>query len=475
MGRSKKRKQRNSSNNTPPKEKKQTKIPKYTMDSKSESEGASSQEQKSSTGSQLTESTMSSTGDSVQREMSLSASSQSEELDKDLSLSPNMSDAEHKNISIILSSMNKRLATLDGMRLDITDLKKDITDLIKSVEFNQKRQHEMETQLTTLTMDKNAMQNSINCLENQNSELQDRLVKLEDYSRRMNLIFSGITEIRNENCEQSVRAALSPLDGQNVLIEGCHRLGPYLPGKTRDIIVKFRHYTDVLITLDRRFKLPRGIFVNKHYSQETKRKVDIIRPLYKEAKNRDNGAKLVHDSLIYKKKKYTVSNVQTIDFDTSIIGEKSDGVTVAFSGRYSPLSNLYPCNFTIDGVQYRSSEHYYQHHKCVINGDNVTASKILNSTTPESAMSLGKNIQTNEEWALSVGKGLMEKGTQAKFEQNPDLMTHLKNTKKMVLVESTRSNVWGSGIYYMSEDALKPQTFTGRNQMGVILMSIRDK
>lgn len=382
---------------------------------------------------------------------------------------------ENSDMTTILRQMNDKLSELKPMRKEIADLTHIINEVMKSIEFIQKKQTDMEKQIECLTNENQDMRTKMHRIESENSNLHNYVIKLDNYSRRENLLFSGIQEERNEDCAMKINHILSTVGGQNIAFQRCHRVGPYVHGRNRDIIARFVRYEDLEATLQRKFGLPQGIYINNDYSPDTKKKIDIMRPIQKEAKKKDNYAKLVQDTLIYKNKRYDLSNLHTLDFDTTVVGEKSDSSKVAFSGRFSPLSNLHPCLFTIDNTDYQSTEHYYQYRKCLANNDKLTAEKALNASTPEAAMLIGKQVQAKREWIESTGIKLMEKATTAKFSQNQSLMDHLKKTEKKTIVESTRNNFWGSGISFTNRDALNADKYAGKNQMGKILMDIRDK
>ena len=65
----------------------------------------------------------------------------------------------------------------------------------------------------------------------------------------------------------------------------------------------------------------------------------------------------------------------------------------------------------------------------------------------------------------------MKKAVKDKF-KFPSMQKKLRSTGKCVIVESTRSTVWGTGLHYTSPDALNPKAFIGQNMMGTMLMEI---
>ena len=139
----------------------------------------------------------------------------------------------------------------------------------------------------------------------------------------------------------------------------CHRLGVPRDGQTRDIIVRLLYFQDKIEILQRRSLLPKGIYVNEDYAAETKRHIDTLRPVLKEALKTDKQAKMIRDRLVYKNKTYTIDTIKTIPIDLEKLSEKQTNTVTAFAGRYSALSNLHPFSLEIDNQQFNSSEHFH--------------------------------------------------------------------------------------------------------------------
>ena len=109
--------------------------------------------------------------------------------------------------------------------------------------------------------------------------LEARIDKLEDHSRRNNLLFYGLKEDNREQCENRVRDLLATKilynvrDVNTIEIVRAHRLGPLKNDQTRPIIVKFQHYSDKQEILQNIFKgklnsLP-GKWVSEDFSENT--------------------------------------------------------------------------------------------------------------------------------------------------------------------------------------------------------------
>lgn len=133
----------------------------------------------------------------------------------------------------------------------------------------------------------------------------------------------------------------------------------------------------------------------------------------------------------------------------------------SFDGEYRFLSNFWMAPVEYEGIVYPSSEHAYQAAK-TLNKDLRSAFAEINS--PSAVKKLGQTITLRPDWE-DVKINVMRDIVIAKFEQNPELMEKLMATKGRELIEG---NTWGDTFW--GECPLGK----GRNELGKILMSIRD-
>lgn len=133
----------------------------------------------------------------------------------------------------------------------------------------------------------------------------------------------------------------------------------------------------------------------------------------------------------------------------------------SFDGEYRFLSNFWMAPVEYEGMVYPSSEHAYQAAK-TLNKDLRGA--FAEITSPGAVKKLGQTIAMRPDWE-DVKINVMRDIVTAKFEQNPELMEKLMATKGHELVEG---NTWGDTFW--GECPLGK----GRNELGKILMSIRD-
>jgi ribA/ribD-fused uncharacterized protein len=158
---------------------------------------------------------------------------------------------------------------------------------------------------------------------------------------------------------------------------------------------------------------------------------------------------------------------------------------------YYEFSNFYTgAPFTLDGVCWPTTEHYFQAMKF---NDSVEYKNYISlCDTPLKVFAMGKqkclggfharlavnktvcpelvndvirkykHVAIRKDWD-AIKEEVMKEGLMAKFKQHPRLQTLLLRTEEAVLIEnSPRDSYWGIG-----KDGL------GKNRLGVLLMEVR--
>ncbi len=133
----------------------------------------------------------------------------------------------------------------------------------------------------------------------------------------------------------------------------------------------------------------------------------------------------------------------------------------SFSGEYRFLSNFWMVPVTYEGITYPSSEHAYQAAKSL---NPAIREVFFMLDSPAEAKRMGQQIIMRPDWE-DVRINVMRDIVTAKFEQNEDLMDLLMATKGRDLIEG---NTWGDRFWGQCPLG------TGRNELGKILMGIRD-
>lgn len=125
------------------------------------------------------------------------------------------------------------------------------------------------------------------------------------------------------------------------------------------------------------------------------------------------------------------------------------------------LSNLSEHGFVVEGVKWRSVEHYYQAAK---HEDVAAVKRIMDAATGLAARKAGqdRSLVVRADWE-DVKMGVMRTALEAKFSQNRKLREMLAKTKNEELVHQSGSDrVWG-----------RDREGIGENRLGEMLMEVR--
>ena len=185
------------------------------------------------------------------------------------------------------------------------------------------------------------------------------------------------------------------------------------------------------------------------------------------------------DRIVIKGKAYTVNTLNQLPEELSAfkVTSKEDQQTVGFFGEINPLSNFHLALFSVDGVDYISSEQYIQACKARYFGDNDTFIKILGSTTLIECKDHSRNIRNYSEskWEQVAGN-LCHPGIRAKFEQNPQVLnTLITKTGDKRIVECASDRLWGTSLPLNDPDCLDRSKWISQGILGQILEDIRNE
>ena len=140
------------------------------------------------------------------------------------------------------------------------------------------------------------------------------------------------------------------------------------------------------------------------------------------------------------------------------------------------LSNWYPSDFTVNGINFSSMEQYMMQQKALRFGDTKIADKILATDDVAKIKKLGREVQGYDD---SVWNGVRQiivyEGLTAKFSQNEDLKAKLLETKDVILAEcAVRDKIWGIGLSMTDEKRFDKDKWKGQNLLGYALMLVRE-
>ncbi|EMO27169.1 NADAR family protein [Leptospira noguchii] len=140
------------------------------------------------------------------------------------------------------------------------------------------------------------------------------------------------------------------------------------------------------------------------------------------------------------------------------------------------LSQWAKYEFNINGIQYKTAEHWMMAQKANLFQDRRIFDLIVSADNPKEAKKLGRSV-SNFEPGLWKSKAyeLVKIGNIHKFNQNPEILEYLLSTGESILVEaSPDDNIWGIGL--SEKDALEIHfsMWEGSNLLGFALMEVRD-
>jgi ribA/ribD-fused uncharacterized protein len=140
------------------------------------------------------------------------------------------------------------------------------------------------------------------------------------------------------------------------------------------------------------------------------------------------------------------------------------------------FSQWYPSAFTVDNLEYKTSEHWMMARKASLFDDNETFGKILKANKPGEVKELGRQIRGFDEIKWNEKKfEIVKTGNIHKFSQNKKLKDFLISTGTRIIVEaSPTDSVWGIGLNQDSKMIDNPHTWRGENLLGFALMETRD-
>lgn len=136
-----------------------------------------------------------------------------------------------------------------------------------------------------------------------------------------------------------------------------------------------------------------------------------------------------------------------------------------FDKDYAFLSNFYDAPIIYEGITYLNSEAAFQAAKTL----NLKERQKFSTLNPSQAKKAGRKLDLREDWE-EVKNQVMYDICYAKFSSNTHLKLLLMTTKDEELVEGNwwHDNYWGDCSCDKCKDII------GRNELGRILMQIRD-
>ena len=382
-------------------------------------------------------------------------------------------------------STNELLLVMYGdlreMKTDVSAMKTNTEYALKELVTCKKDVKELKTTTANLSAELQISKNEIVTLRSQNEALTKRMVQLDSYSRRNNLIFYGVKRKPDEDCFEVIKTLfckqLNIVNANDFKLERCHRLRSQ--SDPQPIIVRFNWYQDrVTVWNNRKMLKDTGISMREDFPSEIVESRKTLFPILKKARDLKKEAFLVADKLTIDGTVYTMTNLHTLppNLNPASVATKTIGNITAFYSKSSPLSNFYEADVQIDNEVFSSVEQYFQYQKAVYAEKPDVARKIKSTKSPALCKKFGDAItlDNDPEW-WPVAKKTLSKACMEKFQQNVRAKSFLLNTGKTILAEATRDDYWGIGLPLSSKTISDQTSWTGANQFGHILMKVRGK
>lgn len=143
----------------------------------------------------------------------------------------------------------------------------------------------------------------------------------------------------------------------------------------------------------------------------------------------------------------------------------------------SCFSQWWPSSFTVDGIAYKTAEHWMMAQKARLFEDQHHLNLILTCSSPAEAKKLGRQIANFDTTLWDQHKyAFVVEGNYHKFSQNANLRAFLLHTGERVLVEASPvDSIWGIGMAKNDEAIYDPTKWKGENLLGFALMEVRDQ
>jgi ribA/ribD-fused uncharacterized protein len=386
----------------------------------------------------------------------------------------------------LLEELKSMITNLSlSQKREFNQLHNELKDLQSSLEFSQAEIKDLQSSSISMKADITTLQQENQGLKDQLQEsakhievLEDKVDYMENYSRRDNLKFGGISESKGENCEEVLKLFLTnvlKITG-DIVFERVHRIGS--ADSNRDIIARFHQYNDRRKVWEKRKELQGTKFtIREDFSSRLLKCRSLLYPYLNAAILAGKKASYRYDKLCIEGKTYSLSQIDG-NFPFKPQHTIMSDEHTFFHGRLSPFSNFYSVSLDIDNSHYNCVEQFFQTEFVTFHGNLSAARKIMESSDPSEQKRIAKMaVRTPKESWGAKSVEVMTKALEHKFNpvSNKDLCTKLCETAPKRLVECNRhDNFWAIGLSLNNDDKDDPSKWEGQNKLGELLTSIRD-
>jgi ribA/ribD-fused uncharacterized protein len=141
----------------------------------------------------------------------------------------------------------------------------------------------------------------------------------------------------------------------------------------------------------------------------------------------------------------------------------------------SIFSNFHPIDFIHQNNKFANSEQAFMWRKAIFFKDFEIALKILETTNPQEAKSLGRKVKYYDDIKWNqIREQIMYEVNIDKY-KDEKLQGILLSTKNLIIVESSPvDKIWGVGLSKEDPRILDEKNWNGLNLLGKVLMRVRE-
>ena len=262
------------------------------------------------------------------------------------------------------TSGEDRLDRIEKLQYTIIPTINAIQEDVNSIKVEQgKTIDNISTKVGDLEQGLDLIKSDNKSLREQNRVLNDKINRLESYSRMYNLLFHNVPEDQApvENTVRRILTEMGIADVDRIMIDIVHRLGQVSPKRSRPVILRLVMRSDRNRIWESRYKLkgPK-IILSEDFPEEYQRQRNLLRPVLSVAKSNGSKTSLIDNKIRVNGKLYGADQMTDLPLalnpELGCIHESKDNV--CFFGRYTPLSNFYKCTFKVNGLTYNCIEQY---------------------------------------------------------------------------------------------------------------------
>lgn len=217
-----------------------------------------------------------------------------------------------------------------------------------------------------------------------------------------------------------------------------------------------------------------SVFINEDLPQIIVQRRADVRSVYLNAIEKGHDAKMIGTKVIVDipyKHRDLEKLPQGLKLSDSKIVNVKGGLAFATANAY--LSNFFRCDLEYNGLLFDSAERAYQFERCKRLGAPEIAQQVLDAKDAKACKQASWYVKSTPEWDAQK-RGIMKEIVTEKFSQNDLLLESLLATGKKALIEATTDMFWGAATVIGSK-LLKNGSWKGRNELGLILVEVREE